>query len=331
MREPAAWQGIAADALSSPAALLQALHLDPALPALQYEALRDFPLRVPRGFVARMRAGDANDPLFLQVWPAARESETTAGFRWDAVGELTARRGAGLIQKYQGRVLLIATGACAVHCRYCFRRHYPYHEDRAARGAWHEVLAALHADDSIEEVILSGGDPLSLHDDKLAVLAEGLNAIPHLRRLRIHTRLPIVIPERVDAALLAWLRSTRLQTIVVVHANHANEIDAAVGAALQRLRAGGVHLLNQAVLLKNINDSVQAQRKLAETLFTAGVLPYYLHMLDEVQGAGHFAVDETRAVSIMRELNAELPGYLVPRLVREIAGAAGKTPVRWQD
>jgi len=325
----AGWQCSLADAITKPVELLALLALDPHLPALDGSELRDFPLRVPRGFAARMRRGDARDPLFLQVWPASAEQQATPGFARDAVGDLARLKPGGIIHKYHGRALVIATGACAVHCRYCFRRHFPYGESIAARGQWRETLAQLAADASIEEAILSGGDPLALTDDKLAAFAAGLENIPHLRRLRLHTRVPVVLPERVDAVLCGWLSRSRLQKIIVLHVNHPNEIDDDVGAALNRLRAAGATLLNQAVLLRGVNDSTEVQIALSGKLFAHDVLPYYLHLLDRVEGAGHFEVDSLTAGNLMREISARLPGYLVPRLVREIAGAPAKTLLPW--
>ncbi len=315
--------------VTRPAELLALLELDPALPALDYERLRDFPLRVPAAFVARMRKGDPLDPLFLQVWPASAEAVEHAGFTADAVGEMQRLKPGGLIHKYHGRALVISTGACAVHCRYCFRRHFPYGEHLASRGGWRDTLAQVAADPSIEEVILSGGDPLSLSDDKLATLAAELEQLPQLRRLRLHTRSAVVLPERVDQALLAWLGRGRLQKVVVLHVNHAAEIDAAAEQAIDRLRGTGATLLNQSVLLRRVNDSSQILAELSERLFACGVLPYYLHLLDRIQGAGHFEVNEKHAVTIMDELAGRLPGYLVPRLARETPGAAAKTLLSW--
>jgi EF-P beta-lysylation protein EpmB len=321
----AAWQR--AEMVTRPAELLALLDLDPALPALDFERLRDFPLRVPRAFVERMRKGDPADPLFLQVWP--QPAEAAPGLLTDAVGDLPRLKPGGLIHKYQGRALVIASGACAVNCRYCFRRHFPYAEALGSRGLWRETLAQVAADASIEEVILSGGDPLSVSDDKLAALVSGLERIPHVRRLRLHTRTAVVLPERVDQRLLAWLSATRLQKVVVLHVNHARELDADAAAAIARLRGSGATLLNQAVLLKGINHSADALADLSEKLFACGVLPYYLHMLDRVQGGGHFEMDDKIATGLMQELAARLPGYLVPRLVREVPGAPAKTLLPW--
>jgi L-lysine 2,3-aminomutase len=315
--------------VTRPAELLDLLELDPGLPALDFERLRDFPLRVPRAFVERMRKGDPEDPLFLQVWPQPAEGEPGAGLLTDAVGDLPRLKPGGLIHKYRGRVLVIASGACAVNCRYCFRRHFPYADALGSRGLWRETLAQVAADSSVEEVILSGGDPLSISDDKLAALVSGLERIPHVRRLRLHTRTAVVLPERVDERLLDWLSATRLQKVVVLHVNHAQELDAEAAAAIGRLRQAGATLLNQAVLLKGVNHSADALAALSERLFACGVLPYYLHLLDRVQGGGHFEVDDQTASKLMRDLAAQLPGYLVPRLVREVPGAPAKTLLPW--
>ena len=324
-----AWQTALTGAFTRPADLLEFLQLPASLPALRLAEMRDFPLRVPRGFAERMRKGDPRDPLFLQVWPSPREGEATRDFVIDAVGDLARLKAGGIIHKYHGRALVIATGACAVNCRYCFRRHFPYGETRASRNHWRAMLAELAADDTIEEVILSGGDPLSLSDDKLAELAQGLDEIPHLKRLRLHTRQPIVLPERVNDDLLDWLTATRLKTVVVLHANHANELDTPVADAMARLRGAGIPLLNQAVLLAGVNDTLDVLKSLSERLFEVGVLPYYLHLLDRVQGAAHFEVDEAAGKALVRELAGHLPGYLVPRLVREIAGKPAKTWIAW--
>jgi len=323
------WQQQLADAISDPAELLAVLGLDPALPALDYARRKAFPLRVPRAFVARMQRGDADDPLFRQVWPAEAEAITAPGYVTDAVGDLHKLKAGGLIHKYHGRALVIATGACAVHCRYCFRQHFPYSDALAARGRWRDTLAAIAADDSLEEIILSGGDPLALTDDKLAYFVEALANIPHVRRLRLHTRLPIVLPDRVDDNLIRWLAASPLQKVIVLHANHGMEIDSTVSDACARLRGAGATLLNQAVLLKGINDSTNALRMLSENLMACGVLPYYLHVLDRVQGAAHFEVNDDAAFALMSRLSAQLPGYLLPRLVREIPGEPAKTLLPW--
>lgn len=322
-------RGCGLELVTSAERLLKLLELDPHLPELDYERRRRFPLRVPLAFVSRMRRGDPQDPLFLQVWPAAAEAVEAAGFSADAVGELDQRSSGGIIRKYHGRALVIATGACAINCRYCFRRHFPYADSMADGHDWEPTLRALAADDTLDEVILSGGDPLSLTDTKLAVLARGLDNIPHLKRLRIHTRVPIVMPQRVDAALLEWLGTGRLQRIVVLHSNHPREIDAAVAAACHRLRSVGALLLNQSVLLRQVNDKAQTLQVLSTRLCAVGVMPYYLHMLDRVEGASHFEVSIQHARTLMQELAGVLPGYLVPQLVRELPGAGAKTRIEW--
>ncbi len=321
------WKRLWRDAVRDPAELLALLGLDGRVPGVSSEAADQFALRVPRGFVARMRQGDPHDPLLRQVLPLDEELRPMPGFGLDAVGDAAAKAGRGVIHKYRGRALLIATGSCAVNCRYCFRRHFPYGEETAAAGQWAEAVEAIRADASLDEVILSGGDPLSLSNEKLAELTDRLAGIPHLRRLRIHTRLPVVLHERVDAGLTAWLRALPWPVVVVLHANHANEFDASVDAALARLRAASATLLNQAVLLRGVNDSVEALAALSERGFAAGVLPYYLHQLDRVQGAAHFEVPDDEAIRLHAALMGRVSGYLVPKLVREVAGDPGKRPL----
>ena len=326
LRQAPDWQGELAQVITDPAELLAMLELDPELLPAARRAAGEFALRVPRGFVARMRKGDAHDPLLRQVLPLVAECEAAPGFGDDPVGDRAAMTVPGVLHKYAGRALLTVTGACAVHCRYCFRRHFPYADANPAAGQWREALEYLRADGSIHEAILSGGDPLTLSDRRLGEFVTQLAGIPHIERLRIHTRLPVVLPERVTVELLDWLGATRLKPILVVHANHAQEIDDTVRAALLRLREAGVTLLNQSVLLRGVNDSAEALTELSLALFDAGALPYYLHALDRVRGAAHFEVDEAATCVIMAELNARLPGYLVPRLVREVAGAPAKMP-----
>jgi EF-P beta-lysylation protein EpmB len=321
------WQQLWRDAVRDPRELLNLLGLPHLAASLSDAAVGQFPLRVPRGFVARMRRGDPHDPLLRQVLPVLDEERMAPGFSFDAVGDAAARGATGVIHKYANRALLIATGSCAVHCRYCFRRHYPYAEETAASARWTEALDYLRADTSIEEVLLSGGDPWSLSTAKLTEFTDALAHIGHVRRLRIHTRLPVVLPERVDVELLAWLRSLRQQAVIVIHANHANELDAGVDAALAALHASGATLLNQSVLLRGVNDNTDALVALSLRLFDAGVLPYYLHQLDRVAGTAHFEVGDEEARRLHAAMMARLPGYLVPRLVREIAGEPGKTPL----
>jgi EF-P beta-lysylation protein EpmB len=327
IRQVPEWQAVLGRAISDPSEVLAAVGLgEEWLPAAQ-AAARLFPLRVPRGFVARMRRGDPRDPLLRQVLPLEAECLAVEGFVTDPVGDLGAMAVPGVLHKYEGRVLLTATGACAVHCRYCFRRHFPYPDANPAADRWNAALAYIANDESITEVILSGGDPLTLSDRRLADFAKRLETIPSIRRLRLHTRLPIVLPERVNDGLLEWLGDSRLKTVVVVHANHANEIDTSVRTALARLKSRGVELFNQSVLLRGVNDNADALATLNNVLFESGVIPYYLHLLDKVQGAAHFDVPEVEARSIMAELSKRLPGYLVPRLVRETPGQPGKVSV----
>jgi EF-P beta-lysylation protein EpmB len=320
------WRRAFREAITDPLELLRVLDLDALADRLPSDC-RDFPLRVPRGFVARMRRGDADDPLLRQVLPLDEEYRPVAGYGVDAVGDIASRAARGLLHKYAGRALLISTGSCAVHCRYCFRRHFPYAEEIAAAAGWSEALAYLRANPDVDEVILSGGDPLSLATTKLAELTDALATLPGIRRFRLHTRLPIVLPERADPELGDWLTSLPWPTVVVVHSNHAREIDASVQAALTALAGAGARLMNQSVLLRGVNDSVPALIELSERLFEAGVQPYYLHQLDRVAGAAHFEVDDATARALVAAVRTRLPGYLVPQLVRETAGATSKLPL----
>jgi EF-P beta-lysylation protein EpmB len=325
---PTAWQQALRDCVSDPQELADCLGLGEEWVEPARRAAARFPLRVPRSYLARMRHGDADDPLLRQVLPLGAELLETPGYVADPVGDLAVVAGQGLLHKYHGRVLLVTTGACAIHCRYCFRREFPYGEQHAGRQAFASALESIRADSSITEVLLSGGDPLTLSDRRLAGLLEELEDTPHVRRVRVHTRLPIVLPERVDGGFLAvWNSLHRLQRIMVIHANHPQELrDAAdVQAALGALQASGTTLLNQSVLLRGVNDSLAALEELSVALFESGVLPYYLHALDPVRGAAHFDVPEDAARRLHAELTARLPGYLVPKLVREVPGAASKT------
>ncbi len=390
----APWQVALREAVRDVGELARLLDLDPLWAEQARAATQDFPLFVPRSYLARMRHGDPTDPLLRQVlplacetnsqtseshnvpnsgsnpvgavpaaeglekdpgWPGSQRSEAPgsrdtvthkSGFAlrsspvtqlpaqippvidgglMDPVGDLDAQRLPGLLQKYAGRVLLVTTGACAVHCRYCFRRHYPYETAPKSLAAWQPAIDEIAADESISEVILSGGDPLTLKDSLLASLAERLAEIPHLRRLRVHTRLPLMIPERVNDELLDWLRGTRLAPVMVIHANHANELSGDAADAVQRIVAAGVPTLNQTVLLRGINDDLQTLAALSERLLDLGALPYYLHQLDRVAGALHFEVPIARGLELIASLRARLPGYAVPRYVQERAGEVSKT------
>lgn len=321
------WQRELANAFTSVPELLSAVGLDAWSARPPAGVQTNFSLRVPRGFVRRMRRNDPNDPLLRQVLPVAAEADVIPGFGADPVGDLASMTSHGLLQKYSGRALLIATGACAIHCRYCFRRNYPYAEASLTPRHVDAALANIAADDTVHEVILSGGDPLSLSDARLGELLDRIARVEHVRRIRFHTRTPIVLPERIDAGLCDMLASAPLPSVFVVHCNHANEIDAAVDAALARLAGHTKALLNQSVLLRGVNDSADALVDLSEALFDSGVMPYYLHQLDPVAGTAHFGVPDTDARRIVAASAARLPGYLVPKLVREIPGEAAKRAV----
>jgi EF-P beta-lysylation protein EpmB len=322
--DDADWHQALAGAIRDPDELIDALGLPDDLREPARRAARHFPLLVPRGYLERIRPGDPHDPLLLQVLPLELEEVAVPGFSADPVGDSAARRAPGLLHKYHGRALLVTTGACAVHCRYCFRRHYPYGDEPRRLADWDEALETIAGDPSVREVILSGGDPLMLTDYRLETLCEKLATIPHVSRLRLHTRLPIVLPERITDRLLSVLLEAGPTPIVVVHANHPQELVGGCAEALRRIVRAGITTLNQAVLLKGVNDTFEAQAGLCEALVDLGVIPYYLHQLDRVAGAAHFEVTEETGRRLMSELRRRLPGYAVPRYVRETAGGTFK-------
>ncbi len=326
--QPPSWRRLLAQAFRDPAELLAYLDLDPALLPAAQSAAPTFGFFVPQGFAARMRKGDANDPLLRQVLPLAEELIVTPGYSSDPVGDQAAIQLLGVLQKYAGRALVITTGACAVHCRYCFRRHYPYTEGQLSPTdlpAWQRWLAA---NPEVTEVILSGGDPLMLTDARLRQMSQMLAELPQITTLRLHSRVPVVLPERLDAELLRWVEALPQRLVLVIHANHPHELSPEVEAALAPWRLRGVTLLNQTVMLRGVNDDLATLTQLSQRLFACGVLPYYLHQLDPVQGAAHFAVPDLRAQQLVQSLAERLPGYLVPRLVREISGAKAKQAVQ---
>ncbi|QHJ11907.1 L-lysine 2,3-aminomutase [Paraglaciecola mesophila] len=320
------WQKVLSSAFTDPLALLKYLALDPAEFTDDIAARRLFPMRVPVPFAKRMEKGNPNDPLFRQVFPDKKEFDTAPNYLLDPLQEQSNSQ-PGVLHKYQSRVLLLVRGGCAVNCRYCFRRHFPYSDNHLNKHEWQETLDYIRQDAKINEVIYSGGDPLMAKDDFLAWLTDEIAQIEHIKRLRIHTRLPVVIPSRITSELIEWFTQSRLKPVMVLHINHPQEIDIPLRNALKRLTQAGVTLLNQGVLLKGINDSADTQVALSESLFDVGVLPYYLHVMDKVQGAQHFDQDDEIAKSIMAQMIKRLPGFLVPKLVREIGGQPGKTPI----
>jgi EF-P beta-lysylation protein EpmB len=321
------WQAQQRAARISTAALLTRLGLSPTDFPAGVVSAPHFPLSVPPHFLSLIRPGDPRDPLLLQVLARGEEELPQPGRLTDPLDEAGFREAPGLLRKYRSRALLIASGACAIHCRYCFRRHYDYGDAMLTRPREAAALAALAADPAIDEVILSGGDPLSLPDARLADLVMALEAIPHLATLRLHSRTLTTIPDRVTDALLALLAGSRLNVVIVLHSNHPREISEAVAAGLARLRQAGVTLLNQSVLLAGVNDDSATLAAHSRRLFATGVLPYYVHLTDPVAGAAHFDVNEGRARAIEAELRGLLPGYLVPRFVREVPGRDSKTPL----
>lgn len=319
------WQKQMAKAFRDVNELLAYLELEPDDAKRSLYFPEHFKLLAPRPYVEKIKKADWDDPLLKQLLPLNLEQQTSDGFSVDPVGDSTAGIAKGVLQKYHGRVLLITTGACAVHCRYCFRRHFPYAESMVDKSHWQNTLDQLLADPDIHEVILSGGDPLMLPDERLAAMCADLAAIPHIKTLRFHTRLPLVLPQRINKDLLHWLDGLAIRKVMVIHANHANEIDDETGRALEALTRHGVTLLNQSVLLRGVNDDAGVLINLSKRLFEFGVLPYYLHMLDKVQGAAHFDVDDAHALSLLKSLRQALPGYLTPKLVREISGERSKS------
>jgi EF-P beta-lysylation protein EpmB len=321
------WQQSLAEVITDPRTLLKLLNLEARQVGLHTPESLAFPLRVPREYVARMRPGDPHDPLLLQILPTQQELLAMPGFTQDPLQEPPVNKLPGLIHKYQGRVLLTITGACAINCRYCFRRNFPYEDNNPGRAGWEKIAEYIVTDPSITEIIYSGGDPLVAKDSLLAQITEVFARLPQIKRLRIHTRLPIVIPQRISTELIDVLKATGLQVVVVVHANHPNEIDQAVAQSLLRLNQAGITVLNQSVLLKGINDNAKTLAELSEKLFEAKCLPYYLHTLDKVNGSAHFDLSLDRAREIIWQLSQEISGFLVPKLVTEVPGVGAKVPV----
>lgn len=331
----AIWQKEMQGAFRTVQGLLAHLDLDPAAPEAPAESrpasvqAGGFPLLVPRAFASRMKRGDWRDPLLLQVLPLSGENLAAPGYFPDAVGDLASQVVPGLLHKYSSRALLMVSHQCAVHCRYCFRREFPYGDLPRGQAGWDDAWAYIEATPGLDELVLSGGDPLFLDNRRLRLILDRAAAVPHIKTVRFHTRLPIVLPSRVEPGLLALLQSTaeRKTVMVVVHANHANEIDAECGTALNALRRAGAVLLNQAVLLAGINDDADILADLSRALLQYGTLPYYLHQLDRVTGTAHFEVAESKGLALIEALRGMLPGYAVPRYVRETAGEPNKTPI----
>ena len=321
------WQQQLATAYKNPVELGRALQLPESWITRHAPARKLFPMLVPRHFAGLMTAHDLNDPLLRQVWPLEDEFNEVAGYGTDPLGEADASAQPGVLHKYKSRLLVVLRGGCAVNCRYCFRRHFPYNEHKFGRQQLTSLISYLQDHPEINELILSGGDPLMASDTNISALLDAVEGLPQLQRIRVHSRLPVVLPARLTDGLAQRFQRSRLQAILVIHANHPNELSDALGRGLAGWREAGIHLLNQSVLLKGVNDSADTLAQLSEGLFKMNVLPYYLHQLDKVAGASHFAVDDTQATALIKQLQIELPGFLVPKLVREIAGELSKTPV----
>ena len=324
MRESAVnWQDILATGFSSAKDLLDFLQLSEVPSCNKSE--QEFVTRVPLGFAKRMQVGNPNDPLLLQVLAKPEEQLVAKDYSKDPLLERQKNPLAGLIHKYHGRVLLTVTGACAINCRFCFRRHFPYSENNPGRAGWQQTFAYIKNNPDIHEVILSGGDPLLAPDSLLEYLITEISKISHVNTLRIHTRIPVVLPERINSSLLAILASMRLNLVVVLHCNHPQELNADVAKACGALKGVGAHLLNQAVFLRGVNADLVTLESLSHKLFAYNVLPYYLHLLDKTQGTQHFAIPNSRALAIYKELQGKLSGYLLPKLVTEEPGKLSKT------
>lgn len=321
------WQRQIAESYTDPFVLAKALGLPAAWAQQHAPARKLFPLRVPQHFAKLIRPADLNDPLLRQIWPLDAEHDTVSGYSADPLDEASASQQSGVLHKYRSRLLLIVRGGCAVNCRYCFRRHFPYADHKLGRQQLADTRNYILQHPEVNEVILSGGDPLMASDSHLETILSMLESLPQLKRVRIHSRLPVVIPARLTLTLAKRLEQSRLQAILVIHANHCQELSPELSAGLALWRKHKVHLLNQSVLLKGVNDCPTALHELSEGLFEMGVLPYYLHQLDKVAGAAHFAVSDTDANLLINKLLHSLPGFLVPKLVREIAGEASKTPL----
>ncbi len=321
------WTTVLGDAFRDPVKLLEFLQLDFNKYLSKVDCESKFKMLVPQSYALKMKKGDWNDPLLRQVLPLVQENTDVPGFVADPVGDLQAEISTGLLQKYHGRVLLVTTGACPVHCRYCFRREFPYSNSMPDKKQWKTTLTSIQDDNSISEVIFSGGDPLMIPDYRLQRMCEDIVSIKHVKTLRFHTRVPVFLPERVTENFIDWLGGLDIQKVLVIHANHSNELDDAVGAGLLALKKKGVMLLNQSVLLKGINDTTEILSDLSKRLLSYQVLPYYLHQLDRVQGAAHFEVEKARAIELIKSLRNELPGYLVPNLVQEVSGKRSKQTI----
>ncbi|NKB34784.1 MAG: EF-P beta-lysylation protein EpmB [Pseudomonadales bacterium] len=325
---PKKWQEILSDLITDPKELVQVLQLDLAAQPVSLAAMQQFPLKVTKPFVASMEIGNWNDPLLRQVWPARDEEANVPGYVDDPLKESAANPVAGLLHKYQGRVLLTAVPHCAIHCRYCFRRHFDYDGNSPSRIQWRQTLNYIAGDQSISEVILSGGDPLAASDQHLGWLISKIEEIPHVETLRIHSRLPIVLPQRLNPELLSLLENSRLNMVLVLHCNHPQEISDEVQHFMGKIDANSITLLNQSVLLAEINDNSTTLAELSHSLFALNVLPYYLHLPDKVAGTAHFSVSREKALQIIRQMENQLSGYLVPRLVQEEAGLPAKSRLR---
>ena len=321
------WRQALKQAWRKPAELLDFLQLDPVLLDGIEPGQTQFPLLAPTAFVNQIEKANPVDPLFLQIFPLAAENQPAKGLLQDPVGDLASQASPALLHKYSSRALIISTGACAIHCRYCFRRHFPYSSATGSRVDWAQTIDYIRRHPQINEIILSGGDPLMLPTRQLEEISRQLANLPQLTTLRIHSRMPTTLPERINPDLLSWFSGLPFRVVLVHHINHPNEIGKAAKDAISLLTPVIHQQLNQAVLLKGINNTPIVLSELSEALFTNNILPYYLHQMDPVTSAGHYICDDSEAQKLITELRISLPGYLVPKLVRELAGEGSKTPL----
>ncbi len=321
------WQNELAAAFTNAEELFAFLELNPMYLPQAIKASKTFPLRVTGSYASRIKKGDLHDPLLRQILPLAEELDEIPGYKRDPVGDINARIAPGILKKYRQRALIITNGACAINCRYCFRREFPYRSDQLNKNKENLTLDYIAQDQSLEEIILSGGDPLILKNSRLASLIQKIASVSHIKFLRIHTRIPIVLPSRIDSELIDCISQTRLKAVIVVHTNHPNELSQEVQTAISNLIKAGISLFNQSVLLKGVNDNSKVLIALSKALFNIGVIPYYVHLLDKTTGTAHFEVSEQKALRLLKSMRESLPGYLVPQFVREQAGASYKIPL----
>lgn len=318
------WRQIQRETFTDWKKLVDFLQLDLDSPKARLLTHSSFPLNLPLRLAQKIQKNCWNDPVLIQFLPTTEEEKESPLFVLDPVEDEAFRKTPKLLHKYQARALLLSTSACAMNCRFCFRRNFAY---ETTEKKFEKELQEIRLDTSLSEILLSGGDPLSLGHTQLESILKELEQIPHVKRIRFHTRFPLGIPERIDADFLKLLGGCEKQIIFVIHCNHAHEFDDTILESLRQIQRLGVIVISQSVLLKGVNDTVEALEELFLLLINNGILPYYLHQLDRVQGAIHFEVPETTGKELIAELQKRLPGYAVPKYVKEEAHKPHKTPI----